>query len=82
MIYSADFFEGKKTECELVPSISFFTENREKELKQDPLMMIEGQVVQDFTPRWSINFRYGETLARNEYGLEGSLYHLKLITRF
>lgn len=36
----------------------------------------------DFTPKWSLNFRYGETVARNDYGLEGSLYHLKLVTRF
>ena len=36
----------------------------------------------DFSPRWSLNFRYGETVAQNEFGLDGSLYHFKLISRF
>ena len=36
----------------------------------------------DFSPRLSLNFRYGDTVAQNEFGLDGSLYHLKLITRF
>jgi len=34
------------------------------------------------TPRWAINVRYGDTVARNEFGLDGSLYHLKLVSRF
>ena len=36
----------------------------------------------DFSPKWSLNFRYGETVRQNEFGLDGSLYHIKLITRF
>ncbi|MFC1605497.1 transporter [Pseudomonadota bacterium] len=36
----------------------------------------------EFSPRWALNFRYGETVAQNEFGLDGSLYHLKLVTRF
>ena len=36
----------------------------------------------DFSPGWSLNFRYGETVAQNEFGLDGSLYHIKLISRF
>jgi hypothetical protein len=36
----------------------------------------------DFSARWTLNFRYGETVAQNEFGLDGSLYHLKLVTRF
>jgi len=36
----------------------------------------------DFSPKWTLTFRYGETVAQNDYGVDGSLYHLKLITRF
>ncbi len=119
-----ELFAGKKTTLELVPNLHFFTENRDTNLKQDPLFTLEGQVTQDFTgrlwgalgllytvggktkingiprngtqkslslsaalsyevsPRWALSFRYGETVAQNEFGLEGSLYHLKLVTRF
>lgn len=122
--YPAELFKWGKTEFELVPSISFFTRNGDTGLEQDPLVTLEGHVVQDFTakfwgaigvlwtdggateikgirqngsqrslslsitadydfsPKWSLNFRYGETVARNEYGLEGALYHLKFVTRF
>jgi hypothetical protein len=36
----------------------------------------------DLSPRWSLNFRYGESVYQNDSGLDGTLYHLKLITRF
>jgi hypothetical protein len=36
----------------------------------------------EFSPRWGLMFRYGETVAQNEFGLDGTLYHLKLVTRF
>lgn len=50
------------------------------------MFTIEGHMVQDFTDKfwgalgvlWTAG---GETVARNDYGLEGSLYHLKLVTR-
>jgi len=124
IVHPVELFPGKKTTLELVPNLIVFSENRDKNLKQDPLLTIEGNLTQDFaeriwgavgflytrggktkingkvqngkqkslslsmalnydfSPRWSLNFRYGETVARNEFGLEGSLYHLKLITRF
>lgn len=34
------------------------------------------------SPHWALSFRYGDTVYRNEFGLDGSLYHFKLITRF
>jgi len=36
----------------------------------------------NFSPRWAVGFRFGETVAKNDYGLDGTLYHLKLISRF
>ncbi len=36
----------------------------------------------DLSPSWSLNFRYGDTVYQNDFGLSGTLYHLKLITRF
>jgi len=36
----------------------------------------------EFSPRWAMGFRFGETVAQNEFGLDGTLYHLKLISRF
>ncbi len=124
VVHPLELFAGKKTTLELVPNLHLFTENRDKNLKQDPLFTVEGQVTQDFTgrfwgalgflytaggktkvdgirrngtqkslslsatlnyevsKRWALSFRYGETVAQNKFGLEGSLYHLKLVTRF
>jgi hypothetical protein len=36
----------------------------------------------EFSPRWALMFRYGETVAQNEFGLDGTLYYLKLVTRY
>ena len=36
----------------------------------------------DFSPKWAASLRFGETVAQNEFGLEGKLYHFKLISRF
>jgi hypothetical protein len=36
----------------------------------------------DFSPRWAVHLRYGDTIDQNENGLDGTLYHLKLINRF
>ena len=119
-----ELFPGKKTTLELVPNLSVFSENQDKNLKQDSLLTIEGNLTQnfiekfwgalgflythggkakirgkvqngtqkslslsmalnyDFSPRWSLNFRYGETVAQNEFGLDGTLFHLKFINRF
>jgi len=124
IIHPIDWIPGKLTTLELVPNLHFFTENSDKQLKQDPLLSIEGNVTQNFTshfwgslgflyslggktkihgiqqngtqkslslsaslsytlsPKWVLSFRFGETVANNEFGLEGSLYHLKLISRF
>ncbi len=32
--------------------------------------------------QWGLSFRFGETVKKNAFGLDGSLYHLKLISRF
>ena len=36
----------------------------------------------DLSPHWALNFRYGQSVYQNDSGLDGTLYHLKLITRF
>lgn len=36
----------------------------------------------EFSPRWALMLRFGETVAQNEFGLDGTLYHLKLVSRF
>jgi hypothetical protein len=124
IVHPLDWIPGKLTTLELVPNLLFFTENSDKQLKQDPLLSIEGNVTQNitsrfwgsagflyshggktkihgvqqngtqkslslsaslnytFSPKWVLSFRFGETVASNEFGLEGSLYHLKLISRF
>jgi hypothetical protein len=33
------------------------------------------------TPAWSLQFRYGQTVAQNEFGMEGDLYQIK-VARF
>jgi len=124
IIHPLEWIPGKLTTLELIPNLSFFTENPDKKLKQDPLLTVEGHLTQNFTsnfwgafgflynrggktkirgvqqngtqkslslsvalnyefsPNWVVGFRFGETVARNEFGLDGSLYHLKLISRF
>lgn len=124
MMHPLEWIPGKLTTLELVPNLSFFTENPDRQLKQDPLMTLEGHVTQNvtskfwvsfgflynrggktrirgvqqngtqkslslsaslnynFSPRWALGFRFGETVAQNEFGLDGTLYHLKLISRF
>jgi hypothetical protein len=124
MMYPFEWIPGKLTTLELVPNLNFFTENPDKQLKQDALLTLEGYVTQNvtskfwvslgflynrggktrikgvqqngtqksfslsaslnynFSPKWALGFRFGETVAQNEFGLDGSLYHLKLINRF
>jgi hypothetical protein len=124
MMYPFEWIPGKLTTLELVPNLNFFTENPDKQLKQDALLTLEGYVTQNvtskfwvslgflytrggktrikgvqqngtqksfslsaslnynFLPKWALGFRFGETVAQNEFGLDGSLYHLKLINRF
>jgi hypothetical protein len=124
IFHPLEWIPGKLTTLELVPNLHIFTENQDKQLKQDPLLSIEGNVTQNFTsrfwgslgflyshggktsihgvqqngtqeslslsaslnynfsPKWALGFRFGETVARNEFGLDGSLYHIKLISRF
>jgi hypothetical protein len=36
----------------------------------------------ELSPRWALKFRYGESVAQNEFGLDGTLYHFKLVSRF
>jgi hypothetical protein len=36
----------------------------------------------EFSLNWAVGFRFGETVAQNEFGLDGTLYHFKLISRF
>jgi len=36
----------------------------------------------DFSPNWAVSLQFGETVAKNEFGLDGKLYHFKLISRF
>ncbi len=124
MMHPLEWIPGKLTTLELVPNLNFFTENPKRQLKQDPLLSLEGYVTQNmtskfwvsmgflysrggktrirgilqngtqksfslsaslnynFSPKWALGFRFGETVAKNEYGLDGALYHLKLISRF
>lgn len=124
MMHPFEWIPGKLTTLELVPNLHFFSENTDKQLKQDPLLTLETYVTQNvtsrfwvslgllysrggktringavqngiqksislsvslnynFSPRYALGFRFGETVAKNEFGLDGSLYHLKLISRF
>jgi hypothetical protein len=34
------------------------------------------------TPRWALQLRYGQSVAQNEFGLEGKVYQVKLATFF
>jgi hypothetical protein len=36
----------------------------------------------NYSPKWSVGFRFGDTVAKNDFGLDGSLFHFKLISRF
>jgi len=109
---------------ELIPNLHVYTENRDRNLKQDPLLTLEGHATHDFSvrswgslgflytqggktsvngvtqngsqeslslsaslgmeisPRWALRLRYGNSVAQNEFGLKGTLYQFKLITRF
>jgi hypothetical protein len=124
IVHPLEWIPGKLTTLELVPNLHFFTENPDKNLKQNPLLSVEGNVTQnftsrlwgglgflyshggktkvhgfqqngvqksislavsvnyDFSPKWALSFRYGDTVAQNEFGLDGALYHFKLISRF
>jgi len=124
IVHPLEWVSGKLTTLELVPNLHFFTENQDTGLKQDPLFVLEGNLTQnftpkfwgalgflysrggktkvhgvqqngtqkslglsfsityDFSPKWAASFRFGETVAQNEFGLDGSLYHVKLVSRF
>lgn len=45
-------------------------------------LSVSASLSYEFSPRWALMFRYGETVAQNEFGLDGTLYHLKLVSRF
>lgn len=53
-------FRGLPGTLELIPNVMFFTENKDRNLEQDPLFYLEGHVTQDFSPRtWgSLGFLY------------------------
>lgn len=53
-------FRGLPGTLELIPNLRIFTENTERELKQEPLFSLEGHVTQNFTVRsWgSLGFLY------------------------
>ena len=114
---------GRTASLEFVPNLFFYTENKDRNLKQDPLFMAEAHITQDFSPRtwgslgavyfkggetrvngeiqngsqrsfgltatfefhptpvWSLQIRFGQTVAQNEFGLEGNLYQFK-VARF
>ena len=124
VIHTISWGKGNRTSWEITPSIFFFTENKDRQLKQDPMFKLETHLTHDlgervwgavglfysnggatrvrglpaggrqeslggsislgmdFSARWGMDFRYGDSLAQNENGLEGSLYHLKLKHRF
>ena len=109
---------------ELIPDVLLFTENRERNLQQDPLFNIEGHVSQNFSPRtwgalgalysrggrttinglpgngsqmslaltatlgvnfsprWVMQLRFGQSVAQNESGLVGKIYQFKLARFF
>lgn len=124
VVHPVSWIEGKQTTLELIPNLHIFTENKDKQLKQDPLFTLEGHASQDFTNRlwgalgflytyggstkirgvtqngaqeslalslsvgyevsrhWRLYLRYGDSVWQNKNGLKGSLYHLKMTTRF
>lgn len=51
MVYTFSRFEGKKGTLELIPNLHVYTENRDKNLKQDPLFTLEGHATHDFSAR-------------------------------
>ena len=64
----------------------FFTENKDRNLKQDPLFYLEGHVTQSFSPRtWgSLGFLYdrgGKTMIRGDTA-NGSQQSLALTATF
>lgn len=64
-------FRGLPGSLELIPNVMFFTENRDRNLNQDPLFYLEGHVAQSFAPRtWgSLGFLYdrgGKTTIKGE----------------
>ena len=114
---------GRSASLEFVPNLFLYTENKDRNLKQDPLFMAEAHITHDFSPRtwgslgavyfrggrtkvngevqngsqksvgltatfefhptpvWSLQVRFGQTIAQNEFGLEGNLYQFK-VARF
>jgi hypothetical protein len=124
VIHTLAWGSGNRTTWETTPSVLFFTENKDKKLKQNPLFVLESHLTRDFgtswwgavgmqytvggattvdgepnsgrkkflgavlslgwdiAPAWSLDARLGTSVAQNEFGLEGDIYHLKLKHRF
>jgi len=124
IVHPVAWIPGKLTTLELTPNLRVFTENTDKDLKQDPIFTLEGHATQDFTKRlwgavgflytyggatkirgitqngaqeslslsislgyevsrhWRLYLRYGDSVWQNNNGMDGSLYHFKLVTRF
>ncbi len=117
-------FRGLPGTLELIPNLLFFTENKDRNLEQDPLFSLEGHITQEFSPRtwgalgflydrggkttvrgtaangtqrslaltgtlginfsprWGLQIRFGQSVAQNEFGLVGKVYQFKLARIF
>lgn len=117
-------FRGLPGSLELIPDVLLFTENKDRNLEQDPLFNLEGHVAQNFTQRtwgslgllystggktkingvpangsqeslaltatlginfslrWAMQLRFGQSVVQNENGLVGKVYQFKAARLF
>ena len=124
IIHTLSWGKGNRSTWEITPSVMVFTENKDKQLEQELLFVLESHLTRDltntfwgavgiqytvggatkvkgrptggrqkflgavlsvgwdFSSHWSLDARLGTSVAQNEFGLKGEVYHLKLKYRF